>query len=81
MLQRFSYTKVAQIDRENNLRADELSKLATMELGFIPAGIKLEFVNEWVIYRLEFMIVEEAARCRIDEIQDYIEHGMLPADT
>lgn len=54
--------------------------MVTMETRLIPARIKLEFMNERVIDRLGFMIVKKAVRYWIDGIQDYIEHGTLPAD-
>lgn len=63
LLQRFSYAKLTQIDGGDNTWADELSKMATIEMGFMPTEIKLEFIGERVIDRLEFMIVEKAERC------------------
>lgn len=54
--------------------------MATMKAGFVPAEIKLKFIDERVIDHLEFIIVGEAKRCWINEIHDYIEHGTLPTD-
>nr|GEU56253.1 hypothetical protein [Tanacetum cinerariifolium] len=73
--------KISHIPREDNKRADALSKLAVVQCEGLIKGVLIKELNERSMDTAEVNAInEEATRTWMIQIQEYIEHGILPED-
>ncbi|GJS86406.1 hypothetical protein Tco_0769042 [Tanacetum coccineum] len=73
--------QISHIPREDNKKADALSKLAAVQYEGLTKGVLIEELNERSVDTVEVnAIIEEAIRTWITPIQEYIEHEILPED-
>ncbi|GJS64306.1 reverse transcriptase domain-containing protein [Tanacetum coccineum] len=74
-------SQISNIPREDNKKADALSKLAAVQCEGLTKGVLIEELNERLVDTVEAnVIIEEAKRTWMTPIQEYIEHGILPED-
>ncbi|GKB27125.1 reverse transcriptase domain-containing protein [Tanacetum coccineum] len=72
---------ISHIPREDNKKADALSKLAAVQCEGLTKGVLIEELNERSVDMVEVnAIIEEATRTWMTPIQEYIKHGILPED-
>nr|GEX75794.1 hypothetical protein [Tanacetum cinerariifolium] len=73
--------RIIQSKREDNKKADALSKLAAVQCEGLTKGVLIEELNERSVDTAEVnAIVKETTRTWMTPIQEYIEHGILPED-
>ncbi|GKA27485.1 reverse transcriptase domain-containing protein [Tanacetum coccineum] len=74
-------SQISHIPREDNKRADALSKLAAVQCEGLTKGVLIEELNERSMDTAEVNAIdEEATRTWMTLIKEYIEHGILPED-
>nr|GEU92170.1 putative Gag-Pol precursor [Tanacetum cinerariifolium] len=67
--------------KEDNKKADALSKLAVVQCEGLTKGVLIEELNERSVDTVEVnAIIKEATRTWMTPIQEYIEHEILPED-
>ncbi|GJV00862.1 reverse transcriptase domain-containing protein [Tanacetum coccineum] len=81
MIRSFSTFQISHILREDNKKADALSKIAVVQCSGLTKGVMIEELNERSVDTTEVnVIVEKATRTWMTPIQEYIKHGILPED-
>ncbi|GJV72171.1 putative nucleotidyltransferase, ribonuclease H [Tanacetum coccineum] len=81
MIRSFNNFQISHIPREDNKRADALSKLAAVQCEGLTKGVLIEELNERSVDTTKVNAIdEEATRTRMTPIQEYIKHGILPED-
>ncbi|GJX97285.1 reverse transcriptase domain-containing protein, partial [Tanacetum coccineum] len=81
MTRGFNNFQISHIPREDDKKADALSKLAAMQCEGLTKGVLIEELNERSVDTVEVnAMIEEATRTWMTPIQEYIEHGILPED-
>ncbi|GJX15426.1 reverse transcriptase domain-containing protein [Tanacetum coccineum] len=82
MIYSFNDFQISHIPREDNKKADTLSKLAAVQCKGLTKGVLIDELNERSVDITEVnAIVEETTRTWMTPIQEYIKHGILPKDT
>ncbi|GJZ93845.1 reverse transcriptase domain-containing protein [Tanacetum coccineum] len=77
----FHKFQITHIPREQNKKADALSKLAAIQYEGIPKGVLVEELNEKSVDVAKVnVIVEEEGRTWMTPIREYIEKGTLSDD-
>ncbi|GJR01692.1 reverse transcriptase domain-containing protein [Tanacetum coccineum] len=73
--------QISHIPREENRKADTLSKLAVVQCEGLTKGVLIEELNERSVDMAEVnAIIEDATGTWMTPIQEYIEKGILPED-
>ncbi|GJS86690.1 reverse transcriptase domain-containing protein [Tanacetum coccineum] len=81
MIHSFNNFQISHISREDNKKADALSKLAAVQCEGLTKGVLIEELNERSVDMVEVnAIIKEATRTWMTPIQEYIKHGILPED-
>ncbi|GKB13663.1 reverse transcriptase domain-containing protein [Tanacetum coccineum] len=81
MIRSFNNFQISHIPREENRKADALSKLAAVQHEGLTKGVLIEELNERSVDTAEVnAIIKEATRTWITPIQEYIEKKILPED-
>ncbi|GKC56653.1 reverse transcriptase domain-containing protein [Tanacetum coccineum] len=81
MIRSFNNFQISHIPREDNKKADALSKLAAVQCEGLTKGVLIEELNERSVDTVKInAIIKEATRTWMTPIQEYIEHGILPED-
>ncbi|GJW37529.1 reverse transcriptase domain-containing protein [Tanacetum coccineum] len=81
MIRSFNNFQISHIPREENRKADALSKLAAVQCVGLTKGVLIEELNERSVDMAEVnSIIEEATRTWMTRIQEYIEKKILPED-
>ncbi|GJX76064.1 reverse transcriptase domain-containing protein [Tanacetum coccineum] len=81
MIRSFSNFQISHIPREENRKADALSKLAAVQCEGLTKGVLIEELNERSVDITEVnTIIEEATRTWMTPIQEYIKKRILPKD-
>nr|GEZ58168.1 reverse transcriptase domain-containing protein [Tanacetum cinerariifolium] len=81
MIQCFDSFRISHIPREENKKADALSKLAAVYYERLTKGVLTKKLNERSVDMAEVnTIVKEAARTWMTPIQEYIKKGILSED-
>ncbi|GJT40752.1 reverse transcriptase domain-containing protein [Tanacetum coccineum] len=81
IIQNFSDFQISHIPREENRKADALSKLAALQCEGLTKRVLIEEINERSVNTAEVnAIIEEATRTWMMPIQEYIKKGILPED-
>ncbi|GJT11805.1 reverse transcriptase domain-containing protein [Tanacetum coccineum] len=74
-------SQISHIPREDNKKADTLSKLTAVQCEGLTKGVLIEELNERSVDTVEVnAIIEEEIRTWMTPIQEYIEHEILPED-
>ncbi|GJU80735.1 retrovirus-related pol polyprotein from transposon TNT 1-94 [Tanacetum coccineum] len=81
MIRSVNNFQISHIPREENRKADALSKLAAVQCEGLTKGVLIEELNERSVDTAEVnAIIEEATRTWMTPIQEYIEKKILPED-
>ncbi|GJZ85540.1 reverse transcriptase domain-containing protein [Tanacetum coccineum] len=81
IIRSFSNFRISHIPREENRKAEALSKLAAVQCEGLTKGVLIEELNEQSVDMAEVnAIIEEATRTWMTPIQEYKKHGILPKD-
>ncbi|GKB51280.1 reverse transcriptase domain-containing protein [Tanacetum coccineum] len=81
MIRSFSDFQISHIPREENKKADALSKLAAVQCEGLPKGVLIKELNERSVDITEVnAIIKEATRNWMTPIQEYIKKRILPED-
>ncbi|GJY87314.1 reverse transcriptase domain-containing protein [Tanacetum coccineum] len=81
MICSFNNFHISHIPREDNKKANALSKLAAVQYEGLTKGVLIEELNERSVDTVEVnAIIGEATRTWMTPIQEYIKHGILPED-
>ncbi|GJT53792.1 reverse transcriptase domain-containing protein [Tanacetum coccineum] len=81
IIRSFNNFQISHILREDNKKANALSKLTAVQCEGLTKGVLIEELNERSVDTAEVnAIIEEATRTWMTSIQEYIEHGILPED-
>ncbi|GJW29173.1 reverse transcriptase domain-containing protein [Tanacetum coccineum] len=81
IIRSFSNFRISHIPREENKKADALSKLAAVQCEGLTKTVLIEELNERSVVMAEVnVIIEEATRTWMTPIREYIKHGILPED-
>ncbi|GJS13018.1 reverse transcriptase domain-containing protein [Tanacetum coccineum] len=81
MICSFNNFQISHIPREDNKKADTLSKLAAVQCEGLTKGVLIKELNERSVDTVEVnAIIKKATKTWMTSIQDYIEHGILPED-
>ncbi|GKE31095.1 putative nucleotidyltransferase, ribonuclease H [Tanacetum coccineum] len=81
MIRSVNNFQISHIPREENRKADALSKLAAVQCEGLTKGVLIEELNERSVDTAEVnAIIKEATRTWITPIQEYIEKKILPED-
>ncbi|GJW47658.1 reverse transcriptase domain-containing protein [Tanacetum coccineum] len=81
MIHTFNDFQISHIPREDNKKADALSKLTAIQCEGLTKGVLIEELNERSMDIAEVNAVfEETTRTWMTPIQEYIKHGILPED-
>ncbi|GKD50873.1 reverse transcriptase domain-containing protein [Tanacetum coccineum] len=73
--------QISHIPREENRRADTLSKLVSVQCEGLTKGLLIEELNERSVDMAKVnAVIEEATRTWMTPIQEYIEKRILPKD-
>ncbi|GKC22083.1 reverse transcriptase domain-containing protein [Tanacetum coccineum] len=81
MIRSFNNFQISHIPREENRKADALSKLAAVQCEGLTKGVLIEELNERSVDMAEVnAIIEEETTTWMTPIQEYIEHVILPED-
>ncbi|GJV58110.1 reverse transcriptase domain-containing protein [Tanacetum coccineum] len=81
MSRSFNNFQISHIPREDNQKADALSKFEAVQCEGLTKGVLIEELNERSVDTVEVnAIIEEATRTWMTPIQEYIKHGILLED-
>ncbi|GKE85485.1 reverse transcriptase domain-containing protein, partial [Tanacetum coccineum] len=81
MIRSFNNFQISHIPREENRKADALSKLAAVQCEGLTKGVLIEELNVRSVDMAEVnAIIEEETTTWMTPIQEYIEHVILPED-
>ena len=73
-------TKVQQILRSENIRANRLSRLATLQIVDIDQNVHFETLEAHSINEPEAILCADLELSWMDPIINYLKHGVLPMD-
>nr|GEV02697.1 reverse transcriptase domain-containing protein [Tanacetum cinerariifolium] len=81
MMQSFTNFQISHIPREENRKADTLSKLVAVQCEGLTKGVLVQEIKERSVDTVEVnAIIKEATRTWLTPVQEYTEKKILPED-